>query len=767
MKTEFKQIKILILFLALYAGYVPAWTQQIKLVSGRVLDKETKLPFKDEVVYVYAFNTVAAAVEAKKVIDSSSGMVFSDGKEIVDEGGYYEIRVAENGALIFKVGLTNAILQEVNYQMEINVFIDAGIVIDNIDVVAALQDIAPKEAAPTLIGNKLIMRNSFPIPAQFGKTNARLIIQPYVMVCDNQDTIAFTRPMVYDGEQYRMTQERRMLYNLKNDPLVRFAADVPLTENAMKIDWEDTVMVPDPTKNYYGNAIIQLEDYNMVYYNKLTKIISCEARRPLKFLEYSLDKYSLDFNDYKRRAKRELRNTAANVSLTFLVNKAEIDKKDPNNEEQLKELRNNLMNIINCEDCTLKEIRVTGVSSPEGNYQSNLALAQRRAVFAKNQLNRMLPVGSLSRTFLPAPDARVAEWSELIPVLKADSCFKEAEEILKIIEENPDSQQKQYLAIRKLPYYNTVVKEHLGSLRYMRFEYKHEIYRELTPEEILQRYETDEDYRTGKKDFALYEYWHLFQMVKDSLELENLYRRAYRASMETEGQPWILPANLLAVSYLSRDTVDTSILEPFIDRKTRGANVVRTRMDGVTKEIINPEAVVANQLSMYVKANNFEQASVMAQILPDTEKNALLKAYAMCLGGYYRGGNTAKEREEAKKTFELVKNSSPINKVVMHLAMDTKRDDAIALKEAANLPVENPITWYLKAIAYNRTVNPSSPVEYIFPEYCLIKCFSLDSKYIPIAETDGDIGKELFEGTMNDFETYKYLIDQYIMQYKL
>lgn len=767
MKTELKLIKLLILFLVFYAGYVPGLAQQIKLVSGRVLDKESKLPFKDEVVYVYAFNTVAAAVEAKKVIDSSSGMVFSDGKEIVDEGGYYEIRVAENGALIFKVGLTNAILQEVNYQMEINVFIDAGIVIDNIDVVAALQDIAPKEAAPTLIGNKLIMRNSFPIPAQFGKTNARLIIQPYVMVCDNQDTIAFTRPMVYDGEQYRMTQERRMLYNLKNDPLVRFAADVPLTENAMKIDWEDTVMVPDPTKNYYGNAIIQLEDYNMVYYNKLTKIISCEARRPLKFLEYSLDKYSLDFNDYKRRAKRELRNTAANVSLTFLVNKAEIDKKDPNNEEQLKELRNNLMNIINCEDCTLKEIRVTGVSSPEGNYQSNLALAQRRAVFAKNQLNRMLPVGSLSRTFLPAPDARVAEWSELIPVLKADSCFKEAEEILKIIEENPDSQQKQYLAIRKLPYYNTVVKEHLGSLRYMRFEYKHEIYRELTPEEILQRYETDEDYRTGKKDFALYEYWHLFQMVKDSLELENLYRRAYKASMETEGQPWILPANLLAVSYLSRDTVDTSILEPFIDRKTRGANVVRTRMDGVTKEIINPEAVVANQLSMYVKANNFEQASVMAQILPDTEKNALLKAYAMCLGGYYRGGNTAKEREEAKKTFELVKNSSPINKVVMHLAMDTKRDDAIALKEAANLPVENPITWYLKAIAYNRTVNPSSPVEYIFPEYCLIKCFSLDSKYIPIAETDGDIGKELFEGTMNDFETYKYLIDQYIMQYKL
>ena len=177
MKTEFKQIKILILFLALYAGYVPMAAQQIKLVSGRVLDKESKLPFKDEAVYIYAFNTVAAAVEAKKVIDSSSGAVFSDGQEIADEGGYYEIRVADTGALIFKVGLGEAVLKEVNYQMEINAFIDAGIVLETVEVTGTLQDIAPKEAAPTLIGNKLIMRNSFPIPAQFGRMTRSLSLQ--------------------------------------------------------------------------------------------------------------------------------------------------------------------------------------------------------------------------------------------------------------------------------------------------------------------------------------------------------------------------------------------------------------------------------------------------------------------------------------------------------------------------------------------------------------------------------------------------------------
>ena len=81
----------------------------------------------------------------------------------------------------------------------------------------------------------------------------------------------------------------------------------------------------------------------------------------------------------------------------------------------------------------------------------------------------------------------------------------------------------------------------------------------------------------------------------------------------------------------------------------------------------------------------------------------MLKAFAMCLGGYYKGGSTPAERAEAKRTFELVKSSSPMNEVVMHLAMDTKRDDALAKQAVAHLPADNPRTWYMKAIIYNRS----------------------------------------------------------------
>lgn len=763
MKTAHQHLIKLSFVLLASVLCLPTFAQQVKIVSGRITDKETKKPFSNEAVFIYAYNTIAAAEDAKKLIDESNGTLTADGEAVADAGGNYEIKVAENGALIYKVGIAPCVIERVNFRMEINISIDAGIVLEMVSIVGTLQDISPKEQAPTMIGNMLMMRNTFPIPAQFGKTNARLIIQPYVVECSKQDTIAFARPLVYDGEQYKLTQERRMGYNLKHDPLAQYVDSVPLTENRMNIEWQDTIIVPDPTLNYFSNAVILLEDYNQAYYNKTTKIISCEARRPLKFLEYSLSQYELDPNQYIRKPKRELRNTATNISLTFLVGKAEIDPNDPENAAQMNKLKDDLIAIIECEDCKLKEIQVTGVSSPEGAYGSNFALAQRRAGFAKEQISNLLPQRALSRVFMPAPNSKVSSWLELSDILEKDTLPTEAAEIRKMVEANPKSQDAQFATIKNLPYYPTTIKEHLPALRYMRFEYKHEIFRELTPEEILYRYKNDPDYHNGRKAFALYEYWHLFRMVKDPKELEALYRRAYKESEQLEGQPWILPANLLATSYLRRDTVDTSILEPFIDRKTRNANVERTRMDGVTKEIINPEAVIANQLSMYLKANNFEQASVMAQILPNTEQNARLKAFAMCLGGYYRGGNTPAEREEAKQTFNLVKSSSPLNEVIMYLAMDSRGYDVMAQRATENLPKDDPKAWYLKAIIQNR----NGEMGFEAAKNCLVKCFSLNESYIRTAEMDGDIGKDLFEYAMDMYPSDKEMIDMLIQQYKL
>lgn len=71
----------------------------------------------------------------------------------------------------------------------------------------------------------------------------------------------------------------------------------------------------------------------------------------------------------------------------------------------------------------------------------------------------------------------------------------------------------------------------------------------------------------------------------------------------------------------------------------------------ITKTEVNPETIVANQLAMYIRAYNFEEASILADKLPDTERFQMIKAFANCLGGYYdyRGAATVKEGEERKR----------------------------------------------------------------------------------------------------------------------
>ena len=197
MKAALQSFYCFLFLLLIQALCISTYAQQIKLVSGRVIDKETKKPFKDEAVWVYAFNTIAGAQEAKDAIDNQTVEIGrADGEATTDAGGNYEIRVAETGALIFKVGVAPCVLEAVNYRMEINVSIDAGIMIAPIEILGISKDINPIETAPTMIGNKLMMHNTFPIPAQFGKTNGRLIIQPYVVQCDNLDTICYSHPII-------------------------------------------------------------------------------------------------------------------------------------------------------------------------------------------------------------------------------------------------------------------------------------------------------------------------------------------------------------------------------------------------------------------------------------------------------------------------------------------------------------------------------------------------------------------------------------------
>lgn len=729
--------------------------QQMKRVTGRVLDKTSGKPIDQQQfgIRIYGFNTVAAARDVKQLMDlDANTFVVPDAEAYPDDSGYYEISVAETGALIFKADMKDAVLEQVNFRLEINVRIEMGNYIRTSQVSAVRDVVDVIDQRTDMEGNYLKARSSISIPDNVGKTDARLIVQPFLIDAVTKDTLRALRPSVMEGTEYKMTQHRRMNYDDSQDPLNSYLLPDTLTSDALIIPWADTIYVRDPSRNYLVKGIVLFEDYNRVYDRKDYYLASSRIGRPLRFLEYSMVPYMLDPQAYRERAKREKRNTAGNMSLTFKVGQARLEDSDTLGKRQLDSIRNVLLDIIHGEGSQLKEFHITGTASPEGPLAGNQKLAKKRLDYALGQITSVLPASVRERVYMTT-DAKVASWSRVAELLDADSLLFEAESVRSIVAANPRNQDRQGYLIRSLPYYKSVIAPLLPRLRSVSYSYSYEIFRELTPEEILDRYLHDEDYRSGRKQFALYEYWHLFNMVTDKDELHSLYERAYRESMELSGKPWILAACNLAASNIARGVCDTTLLSRFIDLKTHTTDFRMMRLNGNGYDLVNPEAVIANQLIMYVMAGDFRKAGQLVNILPDNDRNRMVRAFALCLGGYYKGGKTAYERAEARKVFDLVSSSSLRNKMVLCLAMNTKNYDDMAENMLEELPQDDALTSYFRCIVYCRKgARTKDFMDDIAAEDALLDCFHKDKSFIDIAANDGYVVETIFKNAKDRYD---------------
>lgn len=741
MITERLKIWILLLVVA-GCGTGTALAQKMVKVSGTVYNiaENRKVPFSDVTVDVYAAKTVAVGEDMKKILDSNDQektlLLDQEGKTTTDENGYYEILVPDNGALIFKVGLSPSVLKEVRHQMKIDVSIDEGVMLESVTVTAMRLVLKPEPKAPKIIGNMLIPYNTFKLPPYFGNRFSRLIIQPYVLDCETNDTITFARPSVYDGKEYALTQERKMGYGMNRDPLRPYIKAEALTTRAMNLDWTDTIIVPDPNRNYSCFAIVNLEDYSASN-SRTYQINTCQTKRPMKFLQYNLFSEQMDPLQHKERAQIEKRNTSDKIQLSFLINSDQLTD-TPENKQSLAMLRNKLKEIAESPGTVLKEFHVAGTASPDGHYSSNLSLAERRMRKIEQEITSILPQYTLERVYRN-PHAEVAPWEEVVKLLERDGKSTEAGKVKEILAKHKDI-GAQGRALKQLDWYATVIVPYLDELRVVNYNCLYEIYREPNDEEVMAQYRE----KGLKGSYTRYEYWKLFQLITDEKELEALYRRAYEESLEQK-HPWALAGNNLAASYLERDTVDTSILEPLIDLSIHSTDYSRMNADGSRTEIVNRLEVVTNQLCMYIKKGDFEHASVLVKILPEDSKFDLLKAYTWALGGYFQGGTTPEEKERAHKTFETIKASSPQNEVVMYMALDNRAGNAAAKASLAKLPQDSALTWYFKATLSAR----EGEIEFMNTVIALSECFKRDKSFVATAQNDGEFNEDIIQAAMD------------------
>lgn len=719
--------------------YSPVWGQ-IKQVHGTVTNTDTKGAFEGVNVYGFHDAVKAESLFKKLLLGSINENIAPDASATTDQLGGFELQLSRNGGLVFHVPGATPVFRKISGMLEVNVSMAGGLWLENVEIVSESKVLTDLAQVTTKYGNRMYVDNfPFPILRNWGKSNARLMIQSFCVpwgwrgdtIHGQRSDTVFMKYAVRDGDEYKTTQLRRQNFEKKRDHLLSISEVSPeLTGARDTIWWKDSVVLNQPDKAYIIKAVVVVEDYHRVLRNDTILLSTGRSREPMKYLEYDFCE-SLDMQTYRMPPKKEKRDVGGNITLSFLVGKAKLDPENPSNDIQLNKLRKELHDIVFGEESSLSYLQITGISSPEGSYQNNLQLGKKRVQFARHEITKSIPNTRIATD----TESVVAGWDEVANILRQDSLASEAEQVEAILAKykNKDSQ---FFKIRRLPFYDTKIKDILPRLRTVKYQYKYEIFRKLNPDEILKKYQTNEDYRLCKTQIPLYEFWWLFQLVEDKTELERLYKAAIEQSRQVLGNPgWVLPANLLAESYLKRDTIDMELLDPYINKRIASVDKEVRKMSGNGTKIVNPRSVVVNQIAMLLKGKQVGEASKLVQMLPDNQLNKEVKSYVYAMLGYY------KDPAYYDEIYEVLTHSTPLNKVLINMAFNKRYFDEKALVAINELPEQDALALYLKAIVTSRL----DPNDTYTPAVTLLMAFGKDKTFIEKAASDGDISSELFE----------------------
>ena len=695
MRRLLRNIFLLLVFLAV--APVKARSQDMKTVSGTITSAEDGSPLSDGIT-VYTYMTVAEAkddyTKVKQMLEeNSTAEYFLSGYPHSTLGNYYSVQVPSSGALLFFYEDARAVrLEEVKGRLEINVTMKVARQIQKAVVEAeSTKPYVTLESIPISGDNEIASAFTFLFSGKAaGRTDARFAIQAYLLDENQTDTLQYFTPVVLDGEKYHLTQLRRKNFDPREDYLYRRAEQAPtLTDTTVSVTYPFKFKLQNRSDVRYFCYKYWMEDYNHVFVQDSAQVFStARLQDPMQFLDYDLGTFDLNPQDFFVDARRERHNGQKELPLRFMVGRSTIDPSDTSGLRHLEEIREEMARISRDPDASLKELHISGVASPEGNFARNTALAQARMNFLLDRILSVLSSHDRDRVY-KSGESRVASWEEVADILDRDSLSSLATQVRGIAESARGGMDTQFARIQRLPAYREEIVPRLPALRTVTCTYLSEVYRKLLPEEILEKYRSDIDYRDGYKQLTLNEYWNLYQLLSDPDELEGLYKRGIRAADEMK-YFWPLPANKLATLYIQKNVTDTTLLKPYLHE---GFSVNRTIMSmqdpGKYERIWNLDPVVANQVIMLLNAKSSKRAVFWATYLKGLPQYHTLYHIARCLAGYYQV-NT----EDGRETFQVVSRSSKLNEAVMNMAIQSWSSAEKALNA---LPQDEARTQYLWA----------------------------------------------------------------------
>ena len=552
------------------------------------------------------------------------------------------------------------------------------------------------------------------LPEGWTRDDSRLIIQPMAIDCQTEDTIAYLPAMVYEGGEYHKMQDRRMRFDyFRNDPLApAYRSSVALADGQpFMLDTTVTFRKPDKDKTYKGLYYCVLEDYHSSYYNNGGEGTgSCLAFRPFKFLDFSVASAKLDVHDFKVEAESQFSTVPRNLMLKFEVGTDRLTADSTNNVELAR-----LIDELKSYGDKLFRVRVEGAASPDGNYESNRALAARRAARALAIIRQGLGPGADVQ--LPAPTVKVYTWDDVVEQLRNSGADTTIIAMVSNVVATTDSRRVN-IALRGLPFYDSAIRPILESQRIMKCSYSYERDHVMTPQEAVQAYyQFKEDYKTGKKRFSDGDYYNLFATVRDSAELDTITDMAYRHITAQPGyemltfSPYV--ANRMALLNMRRGVPDPKVLAPFIDYTDK--RVPARKYEGGVQVTKNLKEILINQAIIYFQEQKLDTAQYLVEWAPKDSITAKLEKFIhfeRYFIKYISGQCTPEEERLCADAYAYVVESSDMNKAIifseLHAQLNKTRKEAEEFVD--KMDDNNAKKWYLKGILWSEEAGKEPPV---------------------------------------------------------
>ena len=607
---------------------------------------------------------------------------------VTDSDGAYVVVCPRDAKLVFSCIGFNDETVDVKGRLKIDVTMISSVQeLEEVVVKVKVKDkVLPEPTDIEMKGNYFHVKTRFTVPKELFESDTRLVVQPSIYDITLKER-KYMSPLVFDGREYNITQKRMYDYDIERDPLHDF---ITVKETGKRksdlITYHDSLYVDFVDHDYRADVYMALEGYNKVIYRD-TFSIAQGVVNPLRFFEYSLPARNLTDSAYIPKAEMQLMDSKGSVNLNFLIGKAVLDDKNPTNRTELERLGNELRHIENDKDASLHTMNITGIASPDGLYASNKRLSEKRTEAAFQRIMSMLSA-STRNVITSSSDSKVAEWADVVALMEADSLYMEAGQIDSIIDRFDGNRDRQLREVRKLPYYKSVVAEiYLPKLRKVEYEYTYSIFRFLTDEEVRALY--DKNYKELTKN----EFWRMFNIEKDTVKLEKIYRQALEKYPE-----FLIAANDLSALCNKQGKGDSRILEKFIDSDV-------------------PDVVIGNQIVALLQERKYEEAEMLLGRLSHSEDNAMIRAVTNVLGGNYSDG------------YDEIAKTGVFNEVLLLLCM---KDNEKAWELSKQLTGGTAKEFYVKAVAANRTDRVGEAMIY------MEQAFALDPDLEEIAKNDGE-----------------------------